>query len=146
MSRPDIVHEAQKWLGTPYLHQASCLGAGCDCLGLLRGIWRALYGEEPEQAPAYSWDWSEPRKEERLWQAAARHLCAKASSERLCEGDVLLFRMRSQGVAKHLGICSNTGATPQFIHAYTDHGVVETALSFPWSRRIAAVFSFPDKN
>ena len=48
----DVVATARGWLGTPYLHQASCRGAGCDCLGLLRGLWRALAGAEPAARPA----------------------------------------------------------------------------------------------
>lgn len=34
----DIVARARAWIGTPYEHQASCRGAGTDCLGLLRGL------------------------------------------------------------------------------------------------------------
>ena len=50
--RPELVVKAARaWLGTPYRHQASTLGAGCDCLGLLRGVWRALYGDEPVAVP-----------------------------------------------------------------------------------------------
>ncbi len=37
-----VVAIARDWIGTPYVHQASAQGAGCDCLGLLRGVWRAL--------------------------------------------------------------------------------------------------------
>ena len=48
------VAAARLWLGTPYVHQASARGAGSDCLGLVRGVWRALYGAEPERPPAYS--------------------------------------------------------------------------------------------
>ena len=45
MNGPDefttrIVDLARGWIGTPYLHQASCRGIGCDCLGLVRGVWR----------------------------------------------------------------------------------------------------------
>ena len=54
-----VVAEARSWIGTPYQHQASLKGVGCDCLGLVRGVWRALYGEEPEHVPAYSRDWAE---------------------------------------------------------------------------------------
>ena len=36
-----ILAECRAWIGTPYRHQASVKGVGCDCLGLLRGIWRA---------------------------------------------------------------------------------------------------------
>jgi NlpC/P60 family putative phage cell wall peptidase len=46
--------EARRWIGTPYRHGASARGAGADCLGLIRGVWRALYGAEPETPPAYT--------------------------------------------------------------------------------------------
>ncbi|SLN54455.1 NlpC/P60 family protein [Roseisalinus antarcticus] len=137
----DPVAIARSWLGTPYRHQASCRGAGCDCLGLIRGIWRELHGREPERVPAYTPDWSEPQGDEALWKAALRHLDARPSGAPE-PGDVLLFRMRDGGVAKHLGLASETGAQPRFIHAYDGHGVVETTLSGPWQRRIVARFAF----
>ena len=65
---------AREWLGTPYRHQASVRGEGADCLGLLRGIWRDLIGEEPEQAGPYRPDWAEVGGEESLLQAARRWL------------------------------------------------------------------------
>ncbi|MFL5163197.1 MAG: peptidase P60, partial [Microvirga sp.] len=43
-----ILAEARSWIGTPYRHQASLKGIGCDCLGLLRGVWRGVMGREPE--------------------------------------------------------------------------------------------------
>lgn len=144
MSGPMIVQEARRWLGTPYRHQASARGAGTDCLGLIRGIWRARFGDEPEAMPAYSWDWSEPQGAERLWQAATRHLVEKSLSE-AAVGDVILFRMRAGSVAKHLGIVSALTPTPAFIHAYSGHGVVESALSAPWQRRVVARFAFPEE-
>ncbi|MDA7963424.1 NlpC/P60 family protein [Ruegeria sp.] len=142
ISRQDIVDETRRWLGTPYIHQASARGAGADCLGLLRGVWRALVGHEPEAVPAYSMDWSEPQGDERMWAAARRHLVEKPTED-LNTGDVLLFRMRDAGVAKHLGIISEINTLPRFIHAYSGHGVVENALSEPWRRRIVACFEFP---
>ena len=60
-------------------------------------------------------------------------------------GDVLLFRMRSGAVAKHLGLQGRIGAQASFIHAYTGHGVVESPLSTPWRRRIVARFEFPEE-
>jgi NlpC/P60 family putative phage cell wall peptidase len=39
-----ILEEARSWIGTPYQHQASLKGVGCDCIGLVRGVWRAVYG------------------------------------------------------------------------------------------------------
>ena len=140
----EIVEVARAWLGTPYIHQASCQGAGCDCLGLLRGIWRALHGAEPEAIPAYTMDWSEPSGEEQLWAAAMRHLVDKPR-DAAAPGDVLLFRMRDGGVAKHVGVQAEIGAAPSFIHAYSGRGVVESALTPPWSRRVVARFSFPER-
>jgi len=137
-----VVSLARGWIGTPYRHQASTKGAGTDCLGLLRGVWRELYGAEPESVPAYTADWSEPQGEERLWTAALRHLEVQQGA---AVGDLLLFRMRAGGVAKHLGIMGQNGQTPTFIHAYTGHGVVESPLSSPWQRRIVARFAFPEE-
>lgn len=137
------VAEARSWIGTPYLHQASVKGAGTDCLGLLRGVWRALLGSEPEAVPVYTDDWAEPSREEVLLQAAERWLVRKADSD-AGTGDVLLFRMRQGSIAKHLGIQSEIGDRAAFVHAYTNHGVVESPLSLPWQRRIAARFTFPD--
>lgn len=139
-----IVAAARRWIGTPYRHQAARLGAGADCLGLVRGVWRDVVGQEPERPPAYSMDWSEPQGEERLWEAAFRHL-RPAEDEALAAGDIVLFRMRSGAVAKHLGIVSVSGRGARFIHAYSGHGVVESPLSQPWRRRIVARFQFPEE-
>ncbi len=144
MIGPQVVVAARGWLGTPYLHQHSSKGAGADCLGLLRGVWREVHGAEPEPVPRYSADWSEASRDERLWRAARRHLLDLALHTPNLPGDVMLFRMRAGAVAKHLGIIAEIGALPTFIHAYCGHGVVESPLSAPWQRRIAARFRFPE--
>ncbi|MCR9126087.1 MAG: NlpC/P60 family protein [Rhodobacteraceae bacterium] len=137
-----IVCEARAWIGTPYRHQAARRGAGADCLGLVRGVWRSVLGSEPEAAPAYTMDWSEPQGDEALWAAARRNLREKAVAD-AASGDVLLFRMRSGAVAKHLAIQTETGPKAAFVHAYSGHGVLESPLSEPWRRRIVARFEFP---
>lgn len=137
------VEIARSWIGTPYRHQAATRGAGTDCLGLLRGIWHELYGCEPEPVPAYTEDWSEPEGAERLWAAARRHLVGLGPEVPLMPGQVLLFRMRAGSVAKHLGLAAEQAGRPTFIHAYSGHGVVESALSGPWARRVVARFEFP---
>lgn len=139
-----VVQAARLWIGTPYRHQASCRGAGCDCLGLLRGVWREIWGKEPEPVPAYSRDWSEPGRAEALWAAARRHLREKPRRDAAAPGDLLLFRMRAGSVAKHLGIQGRVGDGASFIHAYSGHGVVESALTAPWARRVVARFEFPE--
>ena len=69
-----IVAVARSFIGTPYRHQGSLKGIGCDCLGLIRGVWRELYGAEPEVPAAYAPDWAERAGEERLLEAAARRM------------------------------------------------------------------------
>ncbi len=133
---------ARGWTGTPYRHQASCRGAGADCLGLVRGVWREIYGTEPEAVPPYSPDWAEPQRDEVLWRAALRHLLQRPSGA-IAPGDVLLFRMRDGSIAKHLGIAAEIGESSSFIHAYDGHSVTESPLSAPWRRRIVAFFTFP---
>ena len=145
MNRADqAVTIARRWIGTPYRHQATREGAGSDCLGLLRGIWREMYGAEPEPVPPYTSDWADPRKDELLLSAAMRWLVPRPID---CEdtGDVLLFRMRHGALAQHVGIQSGIGTAPAFIHAYDRHGVIESPLSQPWLRRIAARFAFPEE-
>jgi NlpC/P60 family putative phage cell wall peptidase len=144
MSRQQlIVTEARRWIGTPYRHQATTNGAGADCLGLLRGIWRAVFGAEPVAIPPYGPDWSEVSGREDLL-AAARTWLVEVPVSNDVPGDVLLFRMRQGCVAKHLGITAATGSVATFVHAYTGHGVIESPFSEPWRRKVIARFQFPD--
>ena len=139
ITRTHIVAQARGWIGTPYRHQASLQGVGCDCLGLVRGIWRALYGEEPERVPAYARDWAEAASSEPLADAGFRHLVAVARSDML-PGDVLLFRWRAGLVAKHAAILTYDD---RMVHAHDGAAVAEVALAPWWRRRLAYVFSFP---
>lgn len=143
--RPEIAAAARCWIGTPYVHQARTRGAGCDCLGLVLGVWEEVLGPLPETPPAYTADWSEIAGEERLWSAAVRHLVAKPPED-AARGDVILFRMRERGVAKHLSVQTEAGPTPRFVHAWSGRGVVESRLTLPWARRIVARFTFPERN
>lgn len=132
---------ARRWIGTPYRHQGSTEGVGCDCLGLVRGIWRELYGDEPETAPPYAPDWAERSGEERLLAAAARHFLPLAELAEAGPGDLLLFRFRPQFSAKHAGILDEHG---YFIHAYEQAGVIRSALVQGYRRRVAGCYRFPE--
>jgi NlpC/P60 family putative phage cell wall peptidase len=140
VTRDDIVAEARGWIGTPYRHQASLKGVGCDCLGLVRGVWRGLLGEEPERAPPYSPDWAEALRQETLAQASARHLLPVAR-DAFRPGDVLLFRWRAHLPAKHMAI---VGKPDTMIHAHDGAAVTEVAIAPWWRRRLAYAFQFPD--
>lgn len=137
----EAVEIARSWLGTPYRHQASVKGAGADCLGLIRGVWRGLYGDEPASVPAYTADWTEVSRDEQLWRAANRWLTRVDGA---APGDVLLFRMARTAPAKHLAIRS-TMSPDRIIHAYSGRSVVESPLVGAWRRRIVAAFRFPER-
>ena len=143
MTRDETRHvalaEARRWIGTPYRHQASVLGAGADCLGLVRGVWRALHGGEPEPVPPYSPDWAERSGETALMHAAARHLDPVAIGEAR-PGDVILLRPFLRGPVKH---CAILAGEDRMIHAYHGRAVTASALSPWWRARIAAAGAFP---
>jgi NlpC/P60 family putative phage cell wall peptidase len=128
---------ARSWIGTPYVHQASAKGAGCDCLGLLRGVWRELHGAEPEDAPPYAPDWTHGG--ETLRDALARHATAIALRT-VAPGDVVLFRMAARGPAKHCGIVGIRDGRLTLIHARQNHCVAEEIFSAYWQRRLAYAF------
>ncbi|MBO0661841.1 peptidase P60 [Jiella sp. MQZ9-1] len=138
--RSKVLTIARSYLGTPYRHQGSTRGVGCDCLGLLRGVWRELYGAEPETPGPYAASWGLKAGDDRLLLAAGRHLRPLALGGAL-PGDVLLFRWRPFAPASH---CAVIDEDDRIIHAYEGAAVVSTALPISWRKRIAGAFRFPE--
>ena len=136
--RAEIVAAARRWVGTPYRHQASLAGVGCDCLGLVRGVWREVIGPEPEPPPPYTQDWAEATCDEALLRAALRWFTPVTGDT--AAGDLIVFRWRDGSPAKHLGIA--TSAT-RMIHAHDGACVCEVHIGAGWRRRIAGVFACP---
>lgn len=146
LTRPLIADAARAWIGTPYVHQAAAKGQGTDCLGLVRGLYAELCGSEPEAPPPYTPDWNETRaSEEPLLSAARRHLrqpplsCGRERGAAR-PGQVLIFRIMTDGPAKHCGVAVGPD---RFVHAYAGRAVVESWLSRWWIERLAGVFEFP---
>ena len=140
MTTDPITVLARGWIGTPYAHQASVRGVACDCLGLVRGVWRERFGAEPESLPAYSKDWAEAGLEETLAKAGRRHLI-EINPLLFDDGDVLLFRWKSHLPAKHCGLASSRKT---MIHAQEGVAVSEVALNKWWLSRLAFAFRFPE--
>ena len=163
-----VVTIARTWLGTPYHHQASVKGVGCDCLGLVRGVYAEAYGRPAEEPPAYTRDLAEACQTETLLEAARRHLIEIDVND-FAAGDVVVFRLRPGAMAKHCGIISACEASlvnevfgahgqvgqsrtdvrrareaslVKMIHAFESGPVCEINLSSWWRRKIAAAFRF----
>ena len=134
-----IVTIARGWIGTPYHHQGATPGIGCDCLGLVRGVYRQYTGTDPEIPPAYSRDWAEATGIETMIDAATRHL-TPIPLDQAAPGHVLIFRLRAGFVAKHAAILATPTA---MIHAIEGAPTAEVAFSPWWHRRVAAAFAFP---
>ena len=119
--------------------------------------------------PPYTQDWGNATGSETLIEAACRHLVKLAELSDAGCGDVLVFRMRDQGVAKHAGVLTSAAPgskpgrhpeerakraskdgraphheAPTLIHAQEGLGVVEIDLGLWWRRRAVAAFGFPD--
>lgn len=153
VTRAEIVAEARLWLGTPYHHQGSVLGVGCDCVGLVRGVYRGLIGPEPEDRPNYSMDWGEVNGAETMLEYFFKYLSAipcfdnpltgvMTVRRRIANtpGVVLAMRWKPGLVAKH---CIVTIGNGQAIQAVNNNVVSEFELSDWWLSRCAAAFDFP---
>jgi NlpC/P60 family putative phage cell wall peptidase len=135
----EIIAATRGWIGTPYLHQQSQQQLGCDCLGLVRGVWRDVYGTEPELPPAYSASWCLDDGRETLAEAARRHM-NEIPQLQFTPGDLLLFRWKSHLPARHAGIAVDED---RMVHAQDGQRVCEVALNAWWLRHLAFAFRFP---
>ncbi len=153
MTPDEIVTAARGWLGTPYHHQAAVKGVGCDCLGLVRGVYEELIGCPIETPPPYTRDWAEAASEETML-AGARRYFIEIDPREARAGDVVIFRLRPGAMAKHAAILSggsslagnaSVSGAHAMIHAVEGAPVCEVHINYWWRRRIAAAFRFPDK-
>lgn len=137
-SSAQIVTLARGWIGTPYVHQASLKGVGCDCLGLLRGLWREIHGDEPQAIPPYLPDW-DVAGSETLRDGLARHL-DPVDLAAMAPGDVVLFRMVARAAARHCAILAEQGGSFSLIHARQNKRVGEEPFTPFWRARLAYAF------
>ena len=144
-SRERVVAEARSWIGTPYRHQGALKGVGCDCLGLILGVWRelqpsrsALRVGKPFAIPPYTPDWAEANGRETLAEGFRARLI-EIDPREADAGDVVLFRWRRHLPAKHAAIMSSPD---WMIHSQQNAVVTEVPVSDWWRRRMAYAFSF----
>ena len=114
-------------------------GVGCDCLGLVRGVWHEPRGAEPEGRATYSPDWAEATGDETMYLALKRHLTEIAPRD-IAPGDVALFRMSPRGPAKHCGIVAEKNGVTTLIHARQNKRVSEEPFSPLWWQKLAFLF------
>ncbi len=135
-----VIRLARDWIGTPYHHQASLKGVGCDCIGLVRGVYQEMYGVTPPTFN-YSWDWGDANGNEDLVEAAFKYL-EPVALEDMMPGDVIGIRWGKHRVVKHVMILTEADKA---IHAYNRSDTTEIDLSRWWQDKIAMVFRFPEE-
>lgn len=139
ISREAVVAEALQWQGTRFHHNQSCKGHGCDCIGLIIGVFRELGGFDPSyRPPAYSQQWHAHKNEEVLVQTALSVGFREKSGDAL-PGDMLVFKFGR--VASHAGIYLGND---EFIHAYFALGrVVKQPLRGDLQFRLRKIMTPP---
>lgn len=138
-----VIAEARTWLGTPFHHQASLKGVGCDCAGLIRGV-----GHACGILPGYRERWRRHGNYGRLpnprrMEAALRAFMREVPKEQMRLADVLWMQWR-RDLPMHLGIVAERDGRQTLIHALSDIGrVVEHGLTVEWRARIHSVWRYP---
>lgn len=138
-----VLEIARSWIGTPYRHQGRMKGAGCDCIGLIIGVWEELYGSLPKgiKIPAYTPAWAEETRKSLMVAFAAQYLEPVPLTDCM-PGDVLMFSMLRNGPTKHAGLLSGE---KKIIHAYQGHAVAETDMNLPRYAKLTYAFRYPEQ-
>lgn len=104
-STPALYIELDQWLGTPHRRGGR---RGIDCSGLVKIVYRSVFGME--------------------LQGSSQDLSRRAEPiavEELREGDLVFFRTRHQSRIDHVGIFLAGG---KFIHTSSSQGVIVSGL------------------
>lgn len=138
--RLEVVAEGRTWKDTPFRHQGSRKGHGCDCIGFLRRIAtdmnlciEDLWGPKAKLFDGYS-ELPDPEK----FMAALDTFMDEIPLKEVLYADIILFKSRVNPT--HLGMVTDEG----MIHSYLKNKkVVEHGLNEMWFRHIKTVYRFP---
>ncbi len=104
-----IVHEARRWIGTPYRYGGKERRRGTDCSGMVMEVYRTTTGI------------ALPRNS-----ARQQEFCRRIKRSELSAGDLVFFSSKRGGSrVSHVGIYIGEG---RFIHASSSRGVMESGL------------------
>jgi NlpC/P60 family putative phage cell wall peptidase len=133
-----LIEDARAWLGTPYRHQGSIKGLGCDCVGFLAEVAVETRLITPQLRAEFPTDYARFPSAGELRRLTSRHLRLVPYDAR-APGDIVLMRFAEE--PQHLGML--TAVDPdQLIHC-GQHGVVEHRIDSVWRARIVRVYRFP---
>lgn len=135
-TRARALEAARGWIGTPYVLGAALRGTGCDCIGLVRGVWSEVTGAPLPEPPPWRADWANDQARPLL--AAARQYLHPLPPAEARPGDVVVLRLDGTREA-HAGILDE-GET--FIHAQESVGVTRVPFA-SYIDRVSFAATFP---
>lgn len=143
ITRFDVVRVARGWLRTPFNHQASVKGVGCDCIGLVAGVAAELGMPDAARwlADVRRRSYTAEPDEKMLLEAASEYL-VEIPFHQLRMADIPLMRVRGGVKAQHFGILSSDN--PRYlIHAYAQsREVVENVFDGEWAARAVRAYRY----
>ena len=148
VTRADVVREARSWIGTPHMHQQMRKHEGCDCIGLIRGVYRALgltMCPTKVEAAAGRFNTGYARVPDGVtFKAYCDHFMVHVAQAEMQPGDVIIMRYDKD--PQHAAILADyRHGGLSMIHAMQSprRRVAEHRLDPTWRRRIVAAYSIP---
>lgn len=136
--RDEIVTQARTWIGTPWRHQGTMKGGGCDCLGLIKGVARDFNMPQGQADTEKYRGYGRLPNPVTMLEGLAKHL-HRIPPEEAGAGDILLFMI--EGEPQHLAILTEEG---NIIHAFThSRKIIEQRIPNNWRRQIMRAYRYP---
>lgn len=136
MTRADVVAEARKWLGTPWVHQHRAKGQAVDCAGLIICVARDL-GLLPADFDLNGYS----RMPDGTLLAVCDEHMDRIERSAMQPGDVLV--MATEHDPQHMGILGDyRHGGLSLIHAASKAGrVIETRLMFAGNQKFRGAYA-----
>lgn len=134
LQRSQVVMEAESWIGTPWIHNGMVKKIGCDCVGFIVGVTKAV-GVIPFNYQLTNY--SRVPRNDYIIKHLAEYLVETTSLE---EGNILVFRIHN--LITHVGFyCQDE----QLIHAeeLRNTGVVKVPLG-DYKNKIENIYQIPN--
>lgn len=139
LMREQVIAEAETWVGTRWLHQASCKGAGTDCIGLIAGVAANCGSLEAQQFLATP-EWRRyPRTPQpEFMYKVCDLLMDRVQLNELKVADVMMFRDSSNRHPIHFGFLVPGN---KMIHAWAVvKKVAKHQLDQGWREKLVRVY------
>lgn len=140
--RECLVIEARQWVGTPFKHQASLKGIGCDCIGLIAGVAREMGFKDAERFKndvrfrGYA-----RTPEPTMLQTAVSEYLEPVDRDTAEPGDIMLFRFKDE--PQHFAMLVERGFDRYMVHSYMQaRGVVENRIDDKWRGRMVGAYKY----